>query len=106
MNSEQGIEIANKYTNNKYSNLELFLKWIGITENSFHYLIDQHMNKQIWKRNDDWELEINQNIENDKITEASISRLKSTDVFTSFLLIKTKKSSDTENKYILIGKGV
>jgi hypothetical protein len=88
---EQGIEIVNKYTNNKPLNLELFLKWIGITENSFHYLIDQHRSKQIWKRNDDWAWKINQNIENDKIIEASISRLKSTDVFASFLLTKTKK---------------
>jgi N-acetyl sugar amidotransferase len=106
MTREQGIEMVRKYINYKPINLELFLNWIGITENSFHYLIDQHRNKIIWMRNEGWEWELIQNINNSEIFTENINRLNLTEDFSKFLLTEEKISGDSKNKYILIGKGV
>ena len=105
MTREQGIEMVRKYINKTPINLELFLNWIGITENSFHFLMDQHRNKKIWKRNREWEWELNQDNYSKLNFEQNINRLDLKENFTQFLLTEKKISSDSPNKYILIGKG-
>jgi N-acetyl sugar amidotransferase len=105
---EQGIILVKKYLSKKPENLNLFLKWIGITEIGFNYLIDQHRNKSIWKRNDQWEWEtsfpdFNSNLNSDLIHQA---RLEIADTNDEFVLTKENFSSDQVDKYILIGKGV
>jgi len=108
MTRAEGIEMVKKYTPHRPQNLSLFLKWIGITENSFHYLIDQHRNKTIWQRNDNWDWEFietpfpSDDQENEAIKAAA---LPLTEPFTSFQLTAEKSSSDKKNEYILIGKG-
>ena len=107
MTREQGIEMVNKYTNNKPLNLELFLKWIGITESSFHYLIDQHRNKSLWFRNENWDWVINEEHLNFEVDPNTISNsnLIQIEKFNPFQVTKIKKSTDSINNYIIIGKG-
>jgi len=108
MTREQGIETVKKYLNTKPKNLKLFTEWIGITENAFHYIIDQHRNKLIWKRNEEWKWESVQNLTPESITSDSIenARLTIKEKWTNFPITDTKKSTDHQNKYIIIGKGV
>ena len=106
MTREQGIEMVEKYVNKKPKNLNLFLKWIGITENSFYYLINQHRNKKIWKRNKVWEWELTYNYNNSLSLTENVNRLELKEEFSEFILTEKKTSSDSKNKYILIGKGV
>jgi N-acetyl sugar amidotransferase len=105
MTRKQGIELVNKYSTKKPKNLALFLNWLGITENSFHYLIDQHRNKNIWKRNDNWEWYRTTNdvttTENDHSVSLSVE-----ENFIDFQITQPKVSSDSIGEYILIGKGV
>ena len=107
MTREQGIEMVKKYTTIAPKNLSHFLEWIGITENSFHYLMDQHRNKKIWQRNDNWEWELKTAIHPDeKVDDAIIkARLKPLETYTGFQCTPVKKSSDKTSGYILIGKG-
>ena len=105
MTREQGIELVKKYSTQKPKNLALFLNWLGITENSFLYLIDQHRNKDIWKRNDNWEWY--RTTDDVTITENDHSAsLSIIDNFTDFQITQPKASSDKTGEYILIGKGV
>ena len=108
MTRGEGIDMAMKYINNKPVNLNLFLKWIGITENSFHFLIDQHRNRKIWQRNENWNWELKSDFFIEHIIdEKSINtKLELIERNTEFILTKAKKSSDKKNSYILIGKGV
>jgi N-acetyl sugar amidotransferase len=108
MTREQGIEMIKNYTNYKHLNLQLFLKWIGISENSFYYLIDQHRNKKLWKRDDNWNWVLIENLipEENDIDTVNNSRLIQYEKFTSFKLTSMKKSTDKVGEYILIGKGV
>lgn len=108
MTREQGIEMVKKYTTIQPKNLRLFLEWIGITENSFHYLIDQHRNKKIWQRNKNWEWELvdtyfpSNELKGNVIQAAALSLLED---YTPFQLTAQKNSSDKIDEYILIGKG-
>jgi len=100
---EEGVELIEKYSKIRPKNLQLFLDWIGMTENSFHYIIDQHRNKHIWTRNDSWQWEIKNKIDflNSNIEK---SRLEKTNQL-SFIMISSKRENYDDNKYILIGKG-
>jgi len=101
---EAGIELINSFSLKKLENLELFLKWIGISENSFYYLINQHRNPLFWKRNDDWKWEYN--FENyNEIENLNEHKLILKEIDCLFQLTEPKFSSDNKNDYILIGKG-
>jgi hypothetical protein len=79
-----------------------------MTENGFNYIIDQHRNKDVWKRNELWEWQGTEPNFNLNLTSTMIdeSRLEIADTNNEFILTKVKQSSDHKGKYILIGKGV
>ena len=108
MTRDQAIEFVKIYTPIQPRNLNLFLDWIGINEHSFHYLIDQHRNKKLWRRNNDWEWEFIGHYfpENESPKDIEQSRLEQVEPFSNFILTPIKQSTDSNSKYILIGKGV
>jgi N-acetyl sugar amidotransferase len=97
MTREQGIGLVRKYTAIAPKNLRLFLDWIGMTENSFHYIIDQHRSKEIWKRNENWQWEMVHNTISESVNPS--------EQFVPYPLTEPKRKDYTDNKYILIGKG-
>ncbi|WP_291399329.1 N-acetyl sugar amidotransferase [Daejeonella sp.] len=102
MTREEGIKQVSKYIFNKPAYLDLFLEWIGITENAFHFILDQHRNKIFWRRNTQWEWEFLQDIlsfgtKSDDLDQAG--------VFSEFKITPVGVSTDNSNNYILIGKG-
>jgi len=105
LSREQGLELINKYSIKKPENLDKFTNWLGITENSFHFIIDQHRNPIYWRRNEKWEWEyINQFIEFDQ-NEVDAVRLNLVEKTCNFNITPVKKSSDHKSQYIIIGKG-
>jgi N-acetyl sugar amidotransferase len=107
MSRKLGLELVRKYIIERPKNLNLFLEWIGITENGFNYLIDQHRNKDLWKRNQDWEWMFSTDylidLENSFIASNELLLAESV---VDFILTQQKKSADSNVNYILIGKGV
>jgi N-acetyl sugar amidotransferase len=106
MSREQGIELVRQYIHQPPRNLQLFLDWLGITENAFHYIIDQHRNTKYWHRDDNWNWGISHDI------FVSLAQSGSNDValelkqsFSPFTLTKKGLSTDKHGKYILVGKG-
>lgn len=107
MTREQGMEFVKKYTLKEPINLKYFLEWLGITENSFHYIINQHRNKQIWKLNENWEWELIEDLF--KIQEMSIdhkARLALLENYSDFVKTIKNESTDHKDNYILIGRGI
>lgn len=104
MTREQGIESVKKYTSNAPKNLDLFLNWMGLNENGFHYIIDQHRNPRFWKRNDIWEWEPKENVfpANNNSEEVENARLPLNENDVEFAVTN---DDEIKNKYILIGKG-
>ena len=102
----EGIEMVRKYMFVKPQNLNLFLNWIGITENSFNYIIDQHRNPIIWERDGNWEWILKKLIVDESPyfnenfgTKAECQTVK------KFVITSKRKSADSDEGYILIGKG-
>ena len=106
MTRKEGIKLVKKYMFKKPANLNLFLDWLGISENGFYYIINQHRNKLIWERNDNWDWVIKMDlIELYKKSGDKKFELNDVKNFTPFILTKTKKSTDKKQNYILIGRG-
>lgn len=108
MTRDEGIKLIKHYTPVAPKNLQLFLNWLGITENAFHYIIDQFRGKNIWKRNDQWVWElINNFLPSDRHSNKDISNASLTlrEPWKDFILTPVKHSTDRTDKYILIGKG-
>lgn len=103
MTREQGIELIKKYIHTPPKNLKKFLEWIGMSENGFHYIIDQHRNKKLWKRNQDWEWELSYNelLDTEIANQSQLIQKNWTD----FILTAREFSTDSKDEYILIGKG-
>jgi N-acetyl sugar amidotransferase len=108
MTREQGIELIKQYSEKNPEHLDRFLSWIGMTRNSFRFIIDQHRSKRIWKRNDNWEWEKRLNFlplnEYDK-SKIEAARLPLTESECTFRLTPSRKPDYKEDKYIIIGKG-
>lgn len=103
---DQGISLIKKYGFRQPKNLNLFLNWLGISENSFHYIINQHRNEQLWKLNDNWEWELTVDLFSDLIKSGdNIAALPIIDNDSEFILTQSYKSTDQNDDYILIGRG-
>jgi N-acetyl sugar amidotransferase len=83
MTRDEALYLIEKHKTQAPKNLGLFLDWIGMTENSFNFIVDQHRNKSIWYRDENWNWKNKQD---------------------DFCLEYDNTNNDKE-KYILIGKG-
>lgn len=106
MTREKGIELVRQYQAREPQNLQFFLDWLGITENAFHYIVDQHRNPRIWERDQDWNWQLRPVIfqasaENGDQEQA----LGLIGTHTDFELTNIRISTDYNDRYILIGKG-
>jgi N-acetyl sugar amidotransferase len=106
MSREEGVALVQIYNLCQPKNLGIFLQWIGISENAFHYMIDQHRNPSLWRRNHNWEWEQSVDL-HERVPRISVPREgpSAIGLHKEFFLTKTKTSPDPNDKYILFGKG-
>jgi N-acetyl sugar amidotransferase len=106
MTREQGIELVKAYQTRQPQNLQLFLDWLGVTENAFHYIVDQHRNSNVWERDENWSWKVREDILEILADSGDPEQaLDSVAPFNDFELTRPGNSSDKTNSYILIGKG-
>lgn len=107
LSREQGVILVEKYAKRSPTNLQLFLEWLGITQNGFHYIVDQFRDPRVWTRGDKWlwekRYEYIQPAANFDVKEKALGLVKVE--FKDFMLTPKKYSTDSENHYILIGRG-
>ena len=105
MTRQEGIDLVESYMTKTPANLDKFISWIGITEESFNYILDQHRSTEFFQRNDDWSWN---NIENliEKYHNSPFDpSYQSESVFEPFTVTPSKSSLDSTSEYVLIGKG-
>lgn len=107
MSRLEGIELIKKFAFIKPKNLDLFLNWIGMTENGFNFIIDQHRNKKLWKRNNNWEWELIESLvpDNQNISLIEKGALVQKEKFSDFTITDSTHRNYIDDHYILIGKG-
>lgn len=102
MSRIKAIELVNQYLLKDPKNLHEFTKWLGITENSFYYIIDQFRNLDFWERDSNYQW----NFKNSPYLETINSILQDKiEDFEDFIITEKGKSTDSTKDYILVGKG-
>lgn len=103
---EEGMTIIKVYQEKPPQNLPLFLKWLGVQESAFNYILDLHRNPQIWTRDENWNwvrkvdfLPGNENIE--EIDRVRLEKKEDC----HFELTESKRPAYSDDHYVLIGKG-
>jgi hypothetical protein len=100
----EAFKLVASYRDRQPVNRGLFLKFMGITDNAFDYIIDQHRNPEYWERDDSWawrRLPSKGEADITQIEKADRSRQK----FYSFLKTPRGNSSDIDDGFVLIGRG-
>ena len=107
MTREEGVTLTKYYSTKRPKNIKLFLDWLGMTEKSFHYIIDQHRNQEIWKRNSNWNWKLKTNFKNLlEVKESQPEKNKDVESIKGFKVTENSITRDKKQNYILIGKGV
>ncbi len=107
MTRRQGIQLARDYQSREPQHLELLLDWLGITKNAFHYIVDQHRNQLVWKRDENWNWNRCDDFYRMLVDKGDPQKaLDLMTSFTEFEITASGCSSDPTDRYILIGKGV
>jgi hypothetical protein len=101
---EQAGDLVNSYGNKAPVNFHMFLNWIGIEKNSFYYLIDQHRNPAVWRRDENWEWELIRNRDEPEPTNIEKQKLDVNETC-NFVITPSKRADYADDKYVLIGKG-
>jgi N-acetyl sugar amidotransferase len=103
----EGLKLVNLYTTREPRNLGLFLEWLGITENAFHYMVDQHRSMKVWERSEDWTWRIKVEPLKRGVGAINATLLTQEEVkYEPFVQTSTRISSDCSLGYILVGRGV
>jgi N-acetyl sugar amidotransferase len=106
MTREEGMELVKEYSLRPPQNLQLFLNWLGITEHSFSYIIDQHRNPFIWSRDENWNWILNASIAEANYSEEEIDKLRLTSTYdANYILTENARPEYDDSNYIIIGKG-
>ncbi len=101
---EEGINLVKMYQDKKPRSLPLFLDWLGITENSFYYYINQHRDPKIWlQQNGKWTLldSVINHAQDKGVEEARLPKKEGCE----FQLTKLRQPAPEREKYTLIGRG-
>ena len=106
MTRAEGVEMVSRYMSLPPRNLQLFLDWIGMTENAFHYILDQFRHPAFWSRGDDWQWVFKPDLfQAFADTHDESKALPNGRPYTDFTLTGPGHSTDPSDRYILIGKG-
>jgi N-acetyl sugar amidotransferase len=106
MTREEGLELVEFFMAREPKNLGLFLEWMEIMENAFHYLVDQHRNLIFWERDDNWQWNFISSEVDRRFVDREKQRPK-VEVASSAGFKRTgkKSSTDKHGDYILVGRG-
>ena len=101
---EQGIELVNKYKDIPPKFRKNFMSWLGVTENSISFILDQHRNPDIWSRDANWQWERKDEYIHPSISIVNNNRLSIVDSC-DFIRSQNKKKDYLDNDFILVSKG-
>jgi N-acetyl sugar amidotransferase len=106
MTRDEGLDLVEFYMTREPKNLGLFLEWMGITENAFHYLVDQHRDLLFWERDGEWHWKLKDDTHKYELINAINQTASGTQALPNyFFKTRSRLSTDSQDSYILIGRG-
>ena len=106
MSRSQGIELVNHYAKKPPAKINLFLKWLGINENTLIETVDKFRDPAIWFRNDngDWQLKDRVDRHSDDGNHRR-AKLDLQEDKCQFEISTSRKPAYVEDHYVLIARG-
>ncbi len=104
LSREHAQDIVNRYQDVQPKFNGTFMNWLGVTENSLRFILDQHRNTNIWQRDEEWRWQRKDKYESPGLTVIEKNRL-GVNEDCNFIVSENKRPGYIENDYVLISKG-
>lgn len=105
MTREEGIAHVENYTEQRPSDLPLFLEWAELTEKEFNQCVDDRRDPRIWGKSSNGEWMLNDSVRNhaydEGIEAARIPKIEEC----QFLNTPTAEPETRDHEYLLMGRG-
>lgn len=105
LDRKRGIELIRQYQIKEPEHLNLFLKWLGMTPNGFKYICNFHYNSRFWQRNELWQWQFLDPLQNLDPELDSKLALELWEEKCEFALTPRQTSTDPDDQYLLMFKG-
>tara|TARA_X000000368_G_C23058410_1_gene725342 strand:- start:8319 stop:9560 length:1242 start_codon:yes stop_codon:yes gene_type:complete len=102
---DEGINIISQYLNSSPKYKHLFLDWLGIENNAFDYLLDQHRSPKVWARANDWKWQPDMLNLAESLNSSKKNLSQKDEEFNHFPEVKPIISQDPDEQFLLYGKG-
>jgi len=104
---EEAVALVRRYETREPQNLELFLRWLGITASGFDLLMDLHRNQRHWVRDErrQWRLTSPRDGDDPRARAAVEAARLLHGGGCDFRLTPSKRPGYEDRHYVLIGKG-
>jgi len=104
---EQAADMARSFRAITPRHLDIFLKWIGMTDRAFDWIVDSHRNPALWERDGEWSWQLKVDPldlpfdagQREKARRGATSEMQ-------FIRTLNKRPEDEDGHYVCIGKGV
>ena len=102
MTQKKGYDLIKKYIQKEPENLNMFLKWLGLTKTGFMFILDFYRNPDFWKRDENWKWVFNKSDPEYIDDKYNYPDKKS---FKEYIDSIHEENDDFKDKFILIGRG-
>lgn len=104
MTREEGIELVKQYDAKKPKDLQLFLDWVGMTEDEFYACIDKYRDPAIWEKDAKgaWQLKdsVVNHADDEGVDAVRLEKFEDRE----YLLTENKEPDDPDEEYVLTGR--
>jgi len=104
LSREEGQKLIEKFKDIKPVFTKNFMDWLGVTENSLNFILDQHRNPAIWKRNNNWQWQRIDEYDQPSMSMVSQYRL-TTKLDCKYVNSRNKRPHYQDTDYVLYSKG-
>lgn len=105
MTREEGIELVARYQRKMPRRAEMFYQWLGITERSFNFVMDQHRDPSIWRRGADWRWEIADDVTRHVHDEGVDGVRLASNGECTFEITPSRRPGHEDARFVLVGRG-
>ncbi len=103
MTREEAIELIEKYDYKKPKNLNIFLKWVGMTEKEFYECIDKFRDPRAWEKIEGkWKLKdpIRSHIDDSHVNEVRLEKVEDR----NYIRTVSPESDEPDDRTYLMGR--
>ncbi len=104
LSREDGQKLITQFKDIKPVFTRQFMDWLGVSENSFNFILDQHRNPAIWQRNESWQWQRIEKYDQPSMLMVNKCRL-SAQFDDKYINTKNKKPHYQDTDYVMYSKG-